>query len=583
MLTFIHSLINGITNVASNADLVDGRIADIKTVAGISETNKTLSQKLKNIVNNHTQRKYKSVAYRNLSKAGAILTSSKMGRIFTLAASTFAFVSLAVFPPLAIAAVAISATAFVSSVIKQTIQKRNFDKVKDEEQALEKLVKNKHKSIEIAQKINLSPEVARQIGLTSILKPEQSGSPKLSKFSRQSLIEKQKTGSLTADEKLMLKKFNSDIVLSQKNEEGRTTAGKAIRKTLTSNSAELMASTVCGVGLNILAMNPIGVGISLSSAVISVAGDSIERYELSNHKQILKNSVEHFRTRDDVDGYDSLAEIQAISRRAKLECKALEKLAMSDEFLKAKDNNNIALMSKLVKSAKLEVVIKEKALSESPELRNFSQEREKLIDKKVEQFLENNFESLENEAKKALGNNDDREHILSAMREIAIHQITKEVDELTNKQKETLEQKAIEDTKQKMQTNPASMEGVSEEKYINQDNQSLWQKTKKIFSDLGNSINIFKNEELKVEEPLRLLTRERFQSFAIHKDQVRDHSEHLNNQQEYQKKTSEVLAKEVSHMKDAFELSKKVTGYLSANSTPTVVSNRTQASNSRSI
>lgn len=499
----------------------------ITKVAGIFE-------RLSNAV---TKLKYKSprtkAALELTKQAFNFIFSPKVARIVGIGLAIFAFVAAASTPPGAIALLTASTVGFVAKVASEVNQKRNLRKVQAEEKALARLVKNKHKAIGHANIVNLAPSLAKDIGLSSLTLPNEDQN-KLSKLDRKKLIADLKNPKLgllpRAKMTEQLELLDKQVISSQKYTEGKSTRWNAAKKVFKSGGLKLIGdlSTMAAH-----ASNPVGLTLAVGSSVVGFIGETNERHEISDQKQALKNSIELFRKRPDVPGYDSLEELQAQSRQAKLEAKALEKLVTNEKFLgikaeldatqdPAEQKSLIDQLKQIVTNAKHEVIFEERAKESSGELKSFLKEKSEAIAVRVEHKLAQEYQDYYEKAKTELSQHDiadpSEKQILQAMKELAKKNAKEEINSAfkgkQNGVEISIKEKGNESLLHLSSSTDKKLDIITQ--YEAQDSQTRWEKFKKLAADAGDTFNVFSNEELTVKRPHQLLVQQHLSEFAIH-------------------------------------------------------------------
>jgi hypothetical protein len=503
-----------------------------KKVAGVFE-------KLDNSI---TQLKYRSSAARvaidSGKKAFSFIFSEKVAKIVGIGLAGFAFAAAAATPPVAVAMLAVSTAGFAAKVAGGVIQRRNFRKIQDEEKALVRLIQHKHKSIEIAHKIEkthpgikFSSDLAKSIGLSSLTLPDHS-QEKLSKLDRAALIKSLQDKKLSPIARSALTKklslLDNQDISSQKYEEGRSTYGNAAKEVLKSGGLKL-AGDLSTAAANIA--NPVGLAIAVVSSATGFISETRGRHEVSDQKQALKNSIELFRKRSDVPGYDNLAELDVLSRKAKLEAKALEKLSGNKDFIAALKDNDVTLLRQMVTTAKHQVTFEERALEQSKELKLLIKEKKQAVQKTINLILKERYDEYHSKATEQLKAHNitdpSEKQVLQAMKEIAKIEAkqTVELNRGFNKKETEAEIAAVRKggrDYEAFRSSDKKADIIAE--YESQGKQTRWQKFKKLMSDIGTSFNIFSREELTVKKPHRLLVAEHLSDFAIHKhEHSKDH------------------------------------------------------------
>jgi hypothetical protein len=345
-------------------------------------------------------------------------------------------------------------------------------------------------------------------------------------------------------------------ISSQKNEDGRTSAKKAFWKALVSDNLRFVGE-LAGTVLN-YAVNPITALVGSVSFTLGAVFHTKERQEVSNQKQTLKNAIEHFRTRADVPGYNSLGELQKLSREAKLETKALEKLSNNQSFRDEVAKGDAADVTKLqsfLLKAKAEVVREDQALSSSSEVKKFLQERESLVEQRKEKLLREHFNDFEKVAIEQLGEAGDVQKTIEAMKLIADAQARKEVYSETASKENELVQGAF----KKMPEVAEKDYHVLVSKYENQDQKTTMQKVKEVAKEVANGFNVFDHDLLSVREPDRLLHREDLQKFTLHKEHAEVHKEH---EEIYHNKTQELKRGTQEEMSEVVKIERKLAPFL---------------------
>jgi len=454
--------------------------------------------------------------------------------------------------PFSAIALGIASIGYVAKVASETSQLRNLKKVQEEEKSLERLVKHKHQSIELAHRlekthhINLTPDLAKSIGLSCIALPDDN-QDKLSKLNRGAIIAQLKDKNLSASKNKKLSQqlsdLNKQLISSQKHEGAHSTFASSAKKVFRGSGPKILGD-IATAAVHIA--NPVSFTASIVFSVAGFLGETQARHRISDQKQALKNSIELFRKRSDVPGYDNLEELHNHSRKAKLEAKALEKLAENKVFVEALKNKNIPLMKEMVYGAKHQVIFEEKALTESKELKQLITIKKKKVKQKIEKYLSEDYDSFREKSSKELvaaGIKDPTEQqILYSMKELAKTQAKEEINKEYSDKEAKIENDARDkgkrDYAQHVKAGDKSIDLISQ--YENQDNHTKWQKFKKLMSDIGGSFNIFKEEKLEVKKPHKLLVSEHLSELAIH--QHEHDKTHVEEKLEFNKKKREVVA-----------------------------------------
>ena len=534
MLAIFNTIITVFQKVTESMSSVLDRVDDANNIYNsIGNSHKKIGR-LERLSNRNTERRYQIQWYDKVYTAASTtlsrITSGKTSRTLGVVVAGVGFALSLAAPPVAIALVATSLVGYTASVASAVIQKRNLEKTKDEAVALKRVVKSKSKSLNIAHKLNISQKMCDDIGLSSLSLPDEASSKKKSKLSKEELLKK-----------------TTDISV-QKNENGKTSYAKSAMKAVRSSGIEWVGNIATATA-NLA--NPILLSMTIASTVGSYLSETNERKEVSNQKQDLKNAIGHFRGRRDVAGYNNLNELQHQSRKAKLDCMALEKLEHNDEFKTALKEKNAVLLKQMLTSAKLESISEISAVENSKELKDFHKKREASITKEVKENLSKDYKGLETRATAELPQGSSQKEILIVMKELAEKEATIKIDTDLGSKKSDLIENIHNEARLKDNNAALSPEEQNKkiEKFQSQDKQNFWQKTKALVLDVGSSLNFFKKESFEIEKPHELLTNKKLQDLAVHKEQV--HASHELEHKKYKEKANDILSAQVSHMKSS--------------------------------
>lgn len=524
-------MISDIINVFSQAGNVLTRSSDTNNIANIAlEKSKKIGffqrWAIKHSKFKDTHLWYGKL-YEKAGKAFSFLSSSKVYRVVTIAGAVFGLATSFLFPPLAIGLTAAALIGVTSSLIADTIQKRNLKKVQKEEKALERVIKSKKVIVDLAKTVDISIDMAKKIGLTSILIREDQD--KLSKNPRKDIIRKitnlkakEARGGLSAEEKTHLSSLEGklrllkrDTIANEKNDDGRTSARKAIRKTLFSRTIE-WGGNVAAVLLN--AFNPVAFCLVIVSTFASLVSEGAERKKNSNQKQELKKAIEVFRQRLDVPGYDSVEEIEKISRTAQLEAKALKSLSENEEFKQYIRGGEVEKAKDMIRNAKYKIVLEKEKLRNYEPLKQFHKKCAEMIQKKSEEYLAEHYNELHEHAESLLGNGASEKKIIKAIHELAKLKVTEEVSELVKAKKSQIKMQAVGSIR------IDELVGAADKDYIiagyeNQGTKTSLGKAKEFMGDLLDTANVFKTESFAVEKPHKLISESYTQAHYLHHEE----------------------------------------------------------------
>jgi hypothetical protein len=500
--------------------------ADAKAAA---QENKKVASFLEKLGNAFTRMQYKSPLMQKAvvysKQAFKFIFSEKVARTLGVSLAGFAFASAAATPPIALAFLAVSTIGFTAKVVSSIIQKRNLSKTEDEARSLERLIENKHRIIDAAHKLGLQPKLAKAIGLGSMTLPE-NHDKKLSKIHRDSLLQKLQNKTLDPATRRQLiahlDALNRQVISSQKYETGRSTYMNAAQKVFLSTGTKLTGDLATAAA-NIA--NPIGLGITTIASAAGLLSDIRTRQQLSDQKQALKNSIELFRQRLDVPGYDNLDELHLHSRKAELEAKALERLQANEEFKEDIKQENVAKLQQAVQEMKHQIIFEERAIASSKPLQQLKQQQKEATQKLINHTLYKQYDeyrALSSAKLIAIGIKAPTEkQILQAMKELASIDAEKTIEKQYNQdhlralaEARTNGQKAYAAYTRSGNKTPDIISS-----YERQDHQTKWDTLKRFISDITEAFNFFSRDKLTIAKPHKLLVTNHLSSFAIHKDE----------------------------------------------------------------